>query len=184
MLTGKVEAGSYILFNGHDIERWILKLLIGMVITANARKVGLAVEFSVPVEQVSRMVIDLGRWPRNSGMFFTHSLGDYVALGDKFGFAPIGVRETVYGCVISAMGFGFAIMLPEVPAERMPKVLGGSSTHRPGMLRFKYGSNHFNLCFSREEDFGSRPIIVAGVPPGDPTRLGAGAKPADRSRGL
>jgi hypothetical protein len=127
------------LFNGHDIERWMLKTLIGTVASRNARANS---GNRILDWQPSKLWLDilLGRksFPRKWGMYFKGRVGETRVRPTGLTVAALGGEgKSVYGGIFSINGYDFVFAMDEPPTDKTGTILQ-DSTFRPYELAMLY----------------------------------------------
>lgn len=135
---------------GVDLERWLLKALMGMMSAGFGRTTdGNAIEWSAP-SLWQRIVFGEVGFPSSWGLYVSGRLGDSMQLnpGD-LSMAPLTTEEEVSGCVATFAGARFALVLRDVGAARTGGI-DDDSIRRPHELLFQDlpTSTRQSLCFT------------------------------------
>lgn len=102
----------FYLFNGHDIERWMLKTLIGCVVSGNALdQCGNRIENWTPSRKWLGLVLGQASFPRKCGMYFNPNLGEKRR--DRVCFmGPLEEpRDGIWGAFFNLAGFEFVLAM-------------------------------------------------------------------------
>lgn len=118
------------LFNGHDVQGWMLKALLGMVAGKGAGANGTEMEFDgledwVPI--LFRRAALCGDPPGGSGLYFGMQEGDPVANTSKMRVAPLSVtgEGSVAGLELALHGVTFRLLVRS-PDPQHPLIDGYS----------------------------------------------------------
>lgn len=127
------------LFNGHDIERWMLKTLIGTVVSGNATdQKGNQIRDWRPRRQWLQIMLGQKSFPGKWGMYFKAPVGETALRKEGFTFAALSNSEDgVYGGVFTLNGYGFLLAMKQPPTNRDEGILK-DHTFRPYELRMSY----------------------------------------------
>jgi hypothetical protein len=126
-------------FNGHDIERWMLKTLIGTVVSGNANdQEGNRIKNFKPSTEWLQILLGRRSFPGKWGVYFKAPLGETANRKEGFSFAALGnPTDGTYGAVFTLNGYGFALAMKEPPANRDGTILK-DHTFRPYELQMRY----------------------------------------------
>lgn len=128
------------LFNGYDIERWMLKILCGATFSGNAStNSGTTIDWAPPADVVDLL---LGRLhlPNRCGLYLLNTVGDSVPAHIGFAFAPILDEAVgVYGARLEICGFSFVYTMHR-PPDDLKGTLIEDASYRPSELFFDDGS--------------------------------------------
>jgi hypothetical protein len=101
---------DFALFNGSDIERWLLKLLCGMLTSKNAARAREPLIWNPEPLWISALFG--GTWPEGSGLLFRADTGPIYA-GNHVATAPLTLdhdgKTYVSGVDVTLAGFGFCL---------------------------------------------------------------------------
>ncbi len=100
--------------NGHDVERWLLKTLAGLLLSKSGRTT--AGEALSP--EISRawveMLFGMRSFPPTWGLYVVGELGHTVATEPKkYNFAPVSVAGNVVGVRAELVGHAFTLLMTE-----------------------------------------------------------------------
>lgn len=137
------------LFNGHDIERWILKMLCGVVVSGNSSAHGQPILGWSPPTLWLNILDGTTHFPPDWGLYLKSKINDSFASTDSISFAPLLASSgEIVGAVATLNGFEFTLALGEV-GDRRGTVLD-STVYRPGELVFTGGRNNVMLLLGWE----------------------------------
>lgn len=117
------------LFNGHDIERWLLKVLCGMFVSNNLNP-GRPVQKDIPLQWIEVLFQARG-FDSGQGLYVCCSKG--AILNGPIGIAlrPLGKENRIVG--IGLLVCGFELVLNMKPS-RIQELLGRQVAYRPNEL--------------------------------------------------
>jgi hypothetical protein len=126
-------------FNGHDIERWMLKTLIGTVASGNATdQKGNRIDYFKTNKEWLQILLGQRSFPGKWGVYFKAPLGETAVRREGFVFATLGnPTDGVYGAVFTLNGYGFVLAMKEPPVSRNESILK-DHTFRPYELQMSY----------------------------------------------
>jgi hypothetical protein len=138
-LHGRVSPRHRFLFSGHDIERWLLKTLLGLAASKNlAENRGERLPgFFTDEISIPELLQDPSTWRTPMGIYFPQKLGANIRIGPEFGLAPLSSEKKEIGGLISSIQ-GFQVVLVIVPST----VIEGSSLD--GVM-YRLENLHINL---------------------------------------
>ena len=130
------------LFNGHDVESWILKILCGLLASGIKEGSGKRVRIRPPEDWI-RILYQLSPWPSDCGLYFTATVGDVLfGRGVYFDLETIVHEGKVWGLRLSLSGLSFILLMkPRWPGA----VLGDGKGFRPRRLSFKGPADSIDL---------------------------------------
>jgi len=136
------------LTRGYDLERWLLKMLCGLVMSGNATLDGQRLSnWTPPVEWID---ILFGTTDVESPAGLHSIVGNYRVVGATLNVHPVFKSSTgqpiALAFVVSGIGFLFA--MEDLPAMRQPSKTGADTRYRPMALQLRKGSQ------IREAHFG------------------------------
>ena len=138
------------LFNGHDVERWLLKVLCGIVASGNAGFHDAPIEKSNPPLAWLQWLFGLEPLPEQWGLYLRSTIGGRVMLQKEFMFAPLVTStQIVAGCIAGLNNINF--LLAMTPPADNPGGLLKDAIYRPSSLQF------VELCN------GQRCVVYSGV---------------------
>jgi hypothetical protein len=152
--------------DGTLIERWILKVLIGLAASKQIRSENHSLTFRK--ECISLLCSPFKQWPKGWGLYFQRPTNT-VHHSRSFEFVPRFNQETfeVYDCVLRFNGFPFLLACgqPDQPSEYgvyRPKSLCLSNKQVKSTIRFNW---HTSTNSGMQLDL-SLAGTYAGLPPG------------------
>jgi hypothetical protein len=141
--------GERFLFSGHDIERWMLKTLLGMAAgknLANERR-PLRGDFDPDVD-VADLLQNPASWKRPAGLYFTQRLGAQFKSETDLQLAPLSRLEndSIVGLLMGLQGFQVTLLAtPSVILEDAGLM---NAVYRLERLNFLMQSKHFiQVCW-------------------------------------
>lgn len=151
--TTETQPGLEFIVNGHDIERWFLKMLAGMSVSNYLATDG------VPLGNGFHSSIDIvellqypGKWTPPLGLYFTQSLGQRFRREDSFALAPLSLDESgeIAGMLGDVQGLHIAVLAINRPIQ-------GSglerTSYRPGKINFIIGEARHAIILSWDDGF-------------------------------
>lgn len=152
---GTTETGPPLqfLFNGHDIERWMLKMLAGMAASNYLAADGEVLANGLhPTIDVVGLLQDPTKWVPPLGLYFTQRLGQRFLRQDIFHLAPLSTIDgkEISGMLADLQGLHIALLALNRP------VAGSSleqSGYRPGRINFIMGDVHHTILLSWDDGF-------------------------------
>ena len=130
---------DFVLFCGEDLERWLLKLLCGLLASGNASVGGERVR----VDDLDQSWLDLlfagAVWPPEAGLYFVYPedgrFWAYDSVGTSLLTAPTG---EVMGVRVDVAGFSLALCVVKPNLDNSTAFAGG--VYRPRELRLRSGA--------------------------------------------
>lgn len=122
--------------HGHDIERWLLKVLCGMCAGGHAAtQSGDRYERTVP-EQWVRILFGREPMPAGWGFHVNLAVGQQMPFGVReLNAAPISAGGKVVGVVADVFGWEFVLAMLSVRPDLAEGALNASSMYRPALLQ-------------------------------------------------
>lgn len=155
------------LVNGHDVELWMLKVLMGMLAARCFRTVGAS---------GVRHEADWARWlkflaceltlPPSWGVYLRAVPGDAVTTDYALHATPVHRAKNVdrpCGLLLRVQGFRFLLLLGDVPSDRTGMLLDGY-IYRPKFVTFSDGSVRRTLSIYWEEPGDGLGVNVSMTP--------------------
>jgi hypothetical protein len=150
---GTTETGPPLqfIFNGHDIERWLLKMLAGMAASNYLADGGeiLANGLHEAIDVVG-LLQEPAKWAPPLGLYFTQRLGQRFRRRDIFHLAPlslIGGKE-IAGLLADIQGLHIALLAIDRPITGSPLEESG---YRPGKIEFVVGDVEHRILLSWDD---------------------------------
>ena len=144
-------------FNGHDLERWLLKVLCGMLASSNLSDKGQAV-VGRPDPLWVKILFQGLPFPKHWGLYFKGVPGDTIHSSPGIGVIPLGDAlspaspEAILGVVVLVRNFQFILHLASVPPDRYPEgSILSDCTYRPMSLTFHSGGAYNAIVFGWNE---------------------------------
>jgi hypothetical protein len=155
------------LFNGNDIERWMLKCLCGLVAAGAAMHENARIPAVAPPREALELLFGLGAFPPRWGFYFHSKLNQRLKHYVGVSVHPLIRPPHILGVTIELLGLRFSLVLaptPDAQSEPIRKI----ATYRPSALIFSNGrqcSRRLLLCW----DGPSEGQVVLRFP-GTPSR--------------
>jgi len=136
---GGKHAYRVFLFNGHDLERLMLKMLSGFVASKNASTKTERIVDWVPPEPWMRILYGLEEFPHGWGLYLKKQIGLSYASKREIRIAPVSrkapgsEKHVVYGIIVGFHGLEFLLAM-ESPAPGPDGTMGDlvqETTYRP-----------------------------------------------------
>jgi len=151
------------LFNGHDVESWMLKILCGILASGVKDASGKKVRIRPPEDWI-RILYQLSPWPSDCGLYFTSTAGDVLfGRGVYFDFGTIVHEGKVWGLRLSLSGISFVLLMKPHWAGA---VLDHGKGFRPRRLSFKGPADAIDLRDLQLGEFARRTARYASLASG------------------
>jgi hypothetical protein len=124
----------YYLFNGHDVERWLLKTLCGVIASGSTNNVP---RRNRPPKDYLACLFQGERLPSSWGLYLLTQGGKQEATGGVK-FATICDGRTVHGLLVDILAFRFILAIHAIPEK---SGLLADSVNRPDCLHFRCGKS-------------------------------------------
>lgn len=134
------------LFNGYDIERWMLKTVCGVLFSRNGSMTGKQItDWSPPLHWV-QILFENKAFPKNTGLFYAGKVGQKENTSLKFDFMPLSDEVSDIDGAHFRIRF-LQFILAMTPTDGKQHKLFDGSTFRPGEFLFntKYGQQAIML---------------------------------------
>ncbi len=126
---GSAASDRVVLLNGHDIERWCLKLLCGAACSGMVQLRGIAPKVWLPPRQWLDVLFDEERIRRPQGLYFVSEANATFVPADAVSLVPLTSNDAPAGVRLGLSGFNFVFAGAELrPAQ---------GTHRLHDLRVR-----------------------------------------------
>jgi hypothetical protein len=167
------------LFNGHDIERYILKVLCGdgfanKMDTLRGRKRGWR-----PTDQWVRILYGLEPFPNGWGLYLTADFGGTIDLDENvLGIRPItDDADELCGATFKVLGLEFELLMT-IPNPAQDRY-AGNCRHRPAEVIFSDGRATQAILFGWDiKGQGGSLHIQHGIP------VSSQSRPSENAKGL
>lgn len=114
------------LFNGHDVERWMLKTLCGIVASGNAESASGKITNWTPPDRWLNILYRDESFQSGWGLYSIDRFGERRPADNRFSFAPLtNERWGVYGAVIKMNSRKFILSMKDPPSREAPLLKGG-----------------------------------------------------------
>jgi hypothetical protein len=135
-----------LLVNGHDFERWLLKVVCGLVFSENA-----TTSAGVPLEGVAtrrwlRLLFGLQPFPKQWGLYFHGGPGHGFAASRGVTFQILHRDRVPFGAVLGLNAFAFTLNLAPIRSYTRRPLLE-ESTYRPTTLSITDGRGEKTIAF-------------------------------------
>jgi hypothetical protein len=149
----------FFLFNGHDIERWMLKTLCGAVVSGNAEIRTGESNWRPPLEWL-KILFDEEPFPPRCGLYFHSEVTGkpYIERGFKF-ISFSNKIGGVYGARISLNDERFVLAM-SAPPEDLSETFIRDHAYRPQGLRFMIDSCEKVVHFGWDDELPHRGATV------------------------
>jgi hypothetical protein len=161
------ERGDWVwLVNGHDVERWLLKVLVGLVLVGAARRDGgQSLGTQIPVTWV-RCLFGEFSFPSTGGLHVSARLGDqFRATSGSFAFAPIHARGATAG--LRAVLGGMVLMLATCDVPEGATGLLASTVRRPAAMAWEHAGVTKTVALHWDEPSTRATVNLTWSPPTD-----------------
>lgn len=138
ILESHKEVPKYFLFNGYDVERWMLKTICGVVHSKNASMQGRRIDFWSPPMEWLRILFENKAFPKSTGMFFSGEPGTQEINRYQFEFTPLTNDSSLLDGAVTKIRF-LRFILAMTPTEGKSHPLFAGSTFKPSSIVFKTG---------------------------------------------
>jgi hypothetical protein len=164
------------LFNGHDIERWMLKTLCGLAFSGNASSWDGPVRGWSPPPFWIRILFGYERMPGVWGLYFDAQIGRSDVVEKEARFAPIwNAVAGFYGSTMSLNTKRFVLAMTTAPEDRAGTVVE-HAVFRPEEIVMKDGVGTKLIKFGWDTPGDRRSVVIncrapdlhPGDPPSDP----------------
>ena len=175
-LRGGVGGRQVRLFAGIDVERWMLKVLIGLVCSGNARTIdGEPFPGAVP-EHWLKILFGESTFPPTWGLYMLGRIGDGMRLDPgHVAIAPLTTDRLISGLQAEVAGVRLVLVMRDIGGGRTG-ALDDLSIHRPNELLIVDPTSgcERSVCFAWSEGQagGQYPFRLDWLPPDKKTRVG------------
>lgn len=140
------------IFNGHDIERWMLKTLSGLAASNYLADKGQAITdgFEDTID-VAALLSDPTKWIQPAGLYFTQRVGERFRRDNMFHLAPLSRIESnkIAGMIADVQGLHVALFAIDQPIIGTPLE---QSSYRPGKISFSMGDVQHTILISWDDN--------------------------------
>ncbi len=147
------------LFNGHDIERWILKVLCGSVYSKNAALANGPYGQWSPEQRWLRILFGQERIPKGWGLYFPAEIGTTTNYESEVATAPISNSQGVYGSILMIKTFKFILCMMRPPKSKRGTLLD-NAIYRPSELIINSGNHKTTIFFYWDVKGDNRGIAI------------------------
>jgi len=151
-----------VLFAGADVERWILKALMGAASSGAARTTEGEQIAWAPSRSWLRVLFGRAGFPRTWGLYVKGRLGDEIDLDPReVSIAPLCTDGEISGCRATFAGFEFVLAMHDVGARREGALDDLAVQHPDEILFVDAASNtEQSLCFTWPRGRGGGQVTV------------------------
>lgn len=148
------------LFNGHDIERWMLKFLCGLIYSSNASTLEEKITNWNPKITWLNMIFGIQKFSSNCGIYYEAKVGEKRNLYQGVDFAPLlDQADVVAGATINLKEHNFILVMLKPPQEKQGTILE-HSVYRPTEFVIK-----------REKSSTKKVVVLAWDTPTEKTSI-------------
>lgn len=125
------------LTRGYDLERWLLKMLCGLVVSGNATLDGRKLQTWTPQPEWLEILFGSADVKEPAGL---HSIvGNYQAASASLHVTPVFKSATGHPIALefAVEGIGFLFSMEELPPMRKPTTTGADTRYRPMALQLQ-----------------------------------------------
>jgi hypothetical protein len=136
------------LFNGHDIERWMLKGLCGLAYSKNlAHNAKQITDWTPPVEWLE-ILFGLRLFPDKWGLYYEAGDAEEIRqTSPDIKLAPLYREGVIYGMRIWLISFAFLLAMTAPPDDKRGTLLE-KAIYRPSGLSFNDGKKEQTLALA------------------------------------
>jgi hypothetical protein len=158
--------GRTFLFNGHDIERWMLKTLCGFVASRNAATKSARITGWRPEVKWLKILFGEEPFAPQWGLHFLGSIGEEAKVDRNLSLAPLSNSESVvYGMLLTLTGRRFLLAMVPSPADRTGTLLANSIYHPAGFI-MRMGHAQQTITFTWHVPSGGAVTVMYENVPG------------------
>jgi hypothetical protein len=121
----------YYLFNGHDVERWMLKTLCGVIASGSTNNIPKDVR---PPMEYLKCLFRGEKLPSTWGLYLLAELGKRKEASGGVSLATISDGRIVHGLIVQILAFSFVLAVHAIPEKT--GLLAGA-VNRPETLHFR-----------------------------------------------
>jgi hypothetical protein len=150
------------LFSGHDVERWLLKAMAGLVVSRNFAVAGAPLNRDAMRKvDFENLLEDTKQWKAPLGMYAMQPLGTKFTRQDVFSLAPLLIPGTneIAGLVVDVQGLQFGMLAVDTPTKG---TRFQNAIYRPGILSFKLGHLTHKIEMSWDDAKGHGEMELTG----------------------
>ena len=141
------KAGKVFLFNGNDIERWMLKTLCGLVYSGNSSSRSGPIPRAKPDIRVLKVLFAHDRFPAKLGLYSSANIGKVDNFQRSLEFALLSNnKRSTYGLIVLLNRKRFILTLVPPPTRKDDNLLSGY-IYRPDHLLLTDGKTANIIAF-------------------------------------
>jgi hypothetical protein len=131
------DAIEVFLTRGYDLERWLLKMLCGLVVSGNATLDGKPLPTWTPPPEWLEILFGSADVEAPAGLHYI--VGNYRAASASLHVTPVFKTATTHpiALVFAVEGIGFLFAMEELPPMRKPSATGADTRYRPMALQLR-----------------------------------------------
>jgi len=135
---------KYHLFNGYDLERWMLKTLCGIVFSKNASNNKRRIDSWAPSLDWLKILFENQSLLKNRGLFFSGKIGKEIYKINEFEFTPLTSKSNMIdGGVLKIKYLRFILAMTKV--DRYSQPIFKEAIFRPNLFAFNVGKQKHTL---------------------------------------
>jgi hypothetical protein len=120
--------------NASALERWMLKVLCGIISSGNAMFRNEPIPKSNPPLAWLQILFAKMEMPVNWGLYWRNGPGDRIMSRQSFLFAPLVDGRQLVGCRVEILGSSFLLAMRDPGAERKNTLLDGAIYRPRGII--------------------------------------------------
>jgi hypothetical protein len=124
----------FLLLNGHDIERWMLKTILAIFHGPyGIQSTGQTLRLPASISELAEKLLDVSRWDNNSGVYI-----DATPLAGEqkpFGFGCVNRDNMIVAAEFHV--FGIRMIFLPCPVDNPAVIIPATARHRPDGLAFR-----------------------------------------------
>lgn len=149
--------------SGHDIERWLLKMLVGMCRSGNLSSQGVRLPAGLPAAaDIVTRLYDATSWPVGTGLFLTMKKDDQFKMAEECSFASLTRDDdgALAGVLCDLFGLRFALIVAQLDMAKLTAVLG-TSLYRPGKISISGAAHAHQIRMSWDDGLEHGAVTIA-----------------------
>ncbi len=154
---------GFVLFSGEDLERWLLKVLFGLLAAGNVSLNGERVQVPHVPESWLQVLYGGAPWPAETGLYVVYPQDRQFWAQSSIGCSAL-VELTgggIMGMMVDVAGFSFALSMRKPNLDASPSFAGG--IYRPGSLVFRRDGIRKTAKFSWADPRFNQPMVLTRV---------------------
>lgn len=156
--SGLAVRGERVLtFAGEDIERWMLKTFIGLIVSRNAGIPGIKMD-DKPSREMLDLLLGLVRWLPGFGLWLVGTGVQPTRFGTSFAMRLLKNNAGVYGASFYVGGFHFVLSMNVMTLGAMQG--RADAPYRPRAIRFARSDDVLEIRLSYKDAFTQTRVIA------------------------